>query len=660
MTQTMMKMDSGQTGRRVVLNPCRYRERCTASCPQLALDHANPFSNLSCSRSFRQRGAIVYLTLTAVIATLCFIDAYLHFLAKGMDDLTATASQGLTQHIQRLEQEVAKFGMLPLAASMNRDVVDFLKGDRSPARVEALTRTLRSLNASAGAWQTYLIDTTGHVVASSNSGLADCFIGLDLSYRPYFKNARMGRVEGYYAIGKHGPGYFLASAVEEDGRRLGVVATKIDLDQLERYWLSGAERQLLVIDENGVIVLSSHADWKYHVTATLSEQQQRRFSDTLQYNRATLIPLVWQSVTPLFSERSLLKVGVPGNIHEYLTVSATPPGLSMRLMVLADPTSARRLAFARAGLIAVLVVLISLGIYVFIEKRLMSQERRFAGEALQETYKQLKAEFERRSAQLRVANDGLRREVAERIESERQLRIYQDELLRTENLAVIGQLSAGLAHEINQPLAAMATLSDNAESFLRRGDVDTAQFNLGRIRDLVTRMGILTGRLRLFARRSDGEITAVPLAPSIESALTLLSHRLKKGGVQVRIVSAQAPLRAFCNAIRLEQVLVNLLSNAIEAMENTEAPLIEIRTQLADDKALIEVADNGAGISEAAQGKLFEPFFTTKKANGLGLGLAISANIVSSFEGSLRAENQPQGGALFRVTLKADTAKGAS
>ena len=246
----------------------------------------------------------------------------------------------------------------------------------------------------------------------------------------------------------------------------------------------------------------------------------------------------------------------------------------------------------------------------------------------------------------------LRREIAEHIESKRKLRNYQDELIRTENLAVIGKMSAGLAHEINQPIAAMVTLSENALRFLQRGDRSTAEFNLSRIGELVARMGTLTGRLRSFARRPDGENTAVPLAPSIESAVTLLSHRLKKEQVERRVVAPSQPLLAFCEAVRLEQVFVNLVSNAIEAMETCETRAVEIRLYREGDRVVIEILDTGIGLSDTVQAKLFEPFFTTKKASGLGLGLAICSDIVASFGGSLTARNRPEGGALFRLMLR--------
>ncbi|AQW31611.1 sensor histidine kinase [Ralstonia syzygii subsp. celebesensis] len=594
---------------------CRYRGRCAGPCQRLATDVADPaeLADLDCIRSFRLRDVIVYLALTAVVTVLCFVGAYRYFFTKGIGALDATAGRALSLYSQRLDREIDKFGMLPLAMSMNRDVIDYLGGEPGT------------------------------------------FIGRDLSYRPYVQRAKAGHVEGYYAVGTTGntAGYYLATAVENNGRRLGTVATKIGLDRLEHYWLGGIERRVVVLDENGVVVLSSRPEWKGRVTRALTDGQRQHLYDTQQYNRAPLATLVWQRVAPAFGEKRFVRVGLDNSTQDYLAVSTAAPGLAMQLVVLVDPTDARRLAFAEAGLVAILVALIALSMHIVYEKRLTAQEQRLSREALHVAYERLKGQFERRSEQLRIANEWLRREVAERVESEGKLRSYQDELIRTENLAVIGQMSAGLAHEINQPLAAMATLSENAVRFLQRGDHDTAAFNLGRIGELVTRMSTLTGRLRSFARRSDGEVAIVPLAASIDSALALLQHRLKKEAVALRVVAPPQPLRASCETVRLEQVLVNLLSNAIEAMETSEVREIEIRSRREGDSAVVEILDTGVGLSDTVQAKLFEPFFTTKKASGLGLGLAICADIAVGLGGSLTAQNRPEGGALFRLTLRA-------
>ena len=275
-----------------------------------------------------------------------------------------------------------------------------------------------------------------------------------------------------------------------------------------------------------------------------------------------------------------------------------------------------------------------------------------ARDALQEAHNRLKRRFEECTLQLRVTNEELRREVGERAKAVSQMQSFRDELIRAENLAVIGQLSAGLAHEINQPLAALSTLSENAARFLELNDTSTVRHNLERICDLVRRLGVLSGRLRSFARRTDGELDPVDLMQSVDSAVALLGHRLSKEKLKLVIRRPDQPIKALADAVRLEQVLVNLISNGMDALLGNGEPRIEILTGVDDDQAFIDVIDNGHGLSSTVMARLFEPFFSTKKTSGLGLGLAISQNIISGFGGSLTAHNEASGGARFRVSLR--------
>jgi two-component system C4-dicarboxylate transport sensor histidine kinase DctB len=214
-----------------------------------------------------------------------------------------------------------------------------------------------------------------------------------------------------------------------------------------------------------------------------------------------------------------------------------------------------------------------------------------------------------------------------------------------------------LAHEINQPLAALSTLSENAIRFLELNDTGTVKHNLGRICDLVRRMGVLTGQLRSFARRTDGEVEPVNLELSVESAIALLGHRLKKENVQVALLKPAHPVQAMADGVRLEQVLVNLISNAMDALSGNGEPKVGIAFFQEGDRAIIEVTDNGHGLSAEVLARLFEPFFTTKKTSGLGLGLAISQDIIRGFGGDLTAANRDCGGAMFRIVLPAAPTK---
>ncbi len=277
-------------------------------------------------------------------------------------------------------------------------------------------------------------------------------------------------------------------------------------------------------------------------------------------------------------------------------------------------------------------------------------ERDAARAALERVNGELESKVEARNAELRAINRNLEAEIAERTQAVRQMEAMQAELIRTENLAVIGQLSAGLAHELNQPLAALATLSENAVRFLDRGDGETVRFNLDRITHLVARMGVLTGRLRSFARRADDGVEPVDLGRSVDNALALLGHRVDSARVETR--PAAAPVVAAANAIRVEQILMNLIGNAVDATAAAAEPRVEISWVEEGGRARVRVADNGVGLAPEVAHRIFEPFFTTKaNGGGLGLGLAISADIARGFGGALDAANRAGGGAVFTLDL---------
>jgi len=279
-------------------------------------------------------------------------------------------------------------------------------------------------------------------------------------------------------------------------------------------------------------------------------------------------------------------------------------------------------------------------------------ERDAARAALEDAKEELEAKVEARNAELHAINRSLQTEIVERTQAVRQLQSMQQEMIRTENLAVIGQLSAGIAHELNQPLAALGTLSENAIRFLDRGDGETVRFNLDRITHLVARMGVLTGRLRSFARRSGDEIETVDVALSVDNALAILGHRVDREAIHVEISAPAQAIQAKANAIRVEQILMNLIGNALDATETADRPWVSISWAEENARAVIRVADNGTGLSPEVENRIFEPFFTTKKnGGGLGLGLAISADIARSFGGALTAGNRAAGGAVFSLEL---------
>lgn len=642
--------------------PCRYACRCKDSCPCLSDQLLDPdiFTEMDCVRRQRRRSVLTFFTVVVLSMALAFVGTYIWAEQRGRAALKDFGNDQLESAISRLEREIDKFGIQPLTIAMDANVAAFLESSDRSSQSATMGDYLARVNAAAGALQTYLIDPNGLIIASSNWGGERSFVGRNISYRPYFQKAVPGSVTGYYGIGTTGntPGYYLATAVEMNGKRLGVVAIKLDLEQLEDDWLSGMDQLMLMTDSNRVVVLSSREEWKYHSLGPLIPQKQEELNQTQQYNSHVMNALSWQASAPNSDGSQFVSIGDGDGTRTYIADTRFVSVVAMDLTVLADYTSVKIRAVECAAVAAILALLAMLCIRIFNQRRLAIQERLRARGALQEAYEHLKRQFQERNRQLQVANEDLRREVAERVQAAKRLQSFQDELIRTENLAVIGQLSAGLAHEINQPLAALSTLSENAVRFLELKDTGTVRYNLERICDLVRRMGVLTGQLRSFARRTDGETAPIDITGSVESAIALLGHRIKKENVRIHVDRPAQPVQALGDTVRLEQVLVNLISNAMDALHGNGEPTIDISTRVEGEWVAIEVVDNGHGLSSEVQERLFEPFFTTKKTSGLGLGLAISQDIIRRFGGELTATNGTNGGALFRLTLRVVSIEG--
>lgn len=638
--------------------PGRDGQRCAQSCNgETGSASADPvaWGAPAYVKSLHWRKFVLYLLLALTLSLLGGWLSYRYTVEARQNELGVAAERRLALYADNLERQIEKFGLLPLSASLNPSVREFLTKPIGPSQVEEMSNYLKTLNDSVGSSQTYLIDPSGRIVASSNWNQKNSFVGRDISYRPYFKQAAAGRTEGYYGVGttSDAPGYFLSTAVEADGRRLGVVAIKIGLEQLERLWLV-AEQPVLVSDANRVVILASVADWKYRVLGALGPDEGKRLDETEQYNHRRLRPLPWTVRMQYSATSALVRVGEKTEARDYLAVSRRLPQLSMQLTALSGSGDIFALAVARGTAVAVLIALAAALVHGLNQRRIDVRDRLAAREALQAAYGRLEILVEQRSAELRAANAELQHEVNERTQDAQRLINFQEELIRTENLAVIGQLSAGIAHEINQPLAALSTLAANAVRFLERDDLDTVRFNLERICQLVVRMGELTSQLRSFARRSSDDVELLDVAACIDNSVALLNHRMDKGGGKLTLFPPPEPLFARCGAIRLEQVLVNLISNAIDAVADSAAPKISIRWHQRNRRAHIEVTDNGVGLSEAVKARLFEPFFSTKTNSGLGLGLAISADIIKAFGGTLRGANSADGGAVFTIELVAD------
>jgi len=579
----------------------------------------------------------------------------------GLAELQTTGLHRLDLYTASLEREIGKYAFLPGTLGLERDVLALLGQADDGKLAHQVNAYLEQLNERAGTLSIYVINTAGEVVASSNWRRADSFIGEDLSFRPYFREAMAGGSGRFFGIGttRGQPGYYLASTLSDDSRTLGVAVIKVSLEQLEKSW-STVEAPAMVTDENGVVILGSVADWKFTTLRPIDEVTRSAFDQTQQYNRRALKPLGMTEIAEFEHGARLVSIARDGpeivSVYpvtgRFLAQSRPLPGTPWTLTVLSHLEQVDEIAQSRA-MVAVVgaAFLFMLGLMLD-ERRRRLKDRLAAREALQKAHDELERKVDERTADLSAANQLLQDEVAERIRAERTLREAQDELVQAGKLAVIGQLSTGIAHELNQPLAALRTLSGNGVRFLERGDVATTRANLERIAQLVDRMGLITGQLRTFARKSSGQLQPVALCHALDNALALLEPRLRQADAEiVRHCPLPEPF-ALCDANRLEQVLVNLIGNALDAMDGQPTPRIELDCAGIDGQARLSVRDHGPGLAEEALAHLFEAFFTTKAAGvGLGLGLTISAGIVRDFGGTLSGANHPDGGAVFTLQI---------
>ena len=611
------------------------------------------------SRPFLSRLPILLLLL----AFMAVSGLAAHRIAQqlGLADLQATGLHRLDLYTASLEREIGKYAFLPGTLGLERDVLALLGHPGDNALAPRVSAYLEQLNERAGTLAIYLVDTTGHVVASSNWRRADSFLGEDLAFRPYFRDAMANGSGRFFGIGttRGEPGYYLASALADESRTLGVAVIKVSLEQLENSWTT-VEAPAIVSDENGVVILGSVADWKFTTLRPLDEKTRSAFDQTQQYNRRALKPLGMNELRELDHGARLVRIAKDGpemvSVYpvagRFLAQSRPLPGTPWTLTVLSHLEQVDDIAQSRATVAVVVTALLFMLGLMANERRRHLKDRLAAREALQKAHDELELKVEERTADLSAANQLLQDEVTERIRAERTLRAAQDELVQAGKLAVIGQLSTGIAHELNQPLTALRTLSGNSMRFLDRGDLATTRANLERIAQLADRMGAITGQLRTFARKSGGQLQPVSLYRALDNALALLDSRLAQANADVcRSCPLPAPI-ALCDVNRLEQVLINLIGNALDAMDGQPAPRIEIGCEVVGRKAWLAVRDHGPGLDDEVISHLFEPFFTTKQAGvGLGLGLTISAGIVRDFGGTLSGANHPDGGAVFTLEI---------
>jgi two-component system C4-dicarboxylate transport sensor histidine kinase DctB len=430
-----------------------------------------------------------------VILLLLVLATWLaHFLAERavIEGLRRNGVHRLELYVTGLESELARYDYLPMVLTLNQDVIGVLKRPDNASVIALANRYLQRVNEQARTAAIYVLDPRGLVLASSNWNERVSFVGMDLSYRPYFQEALKGMSGRFYGIGTTSgdPGYYFSHGIYDAQRMLGVAAVKVSLDKLERLWTQGSE-PVIVSDRYGVILLSSDPSWKFKTLRPISQETMAMFAATRQYDGATLEPIDLLEGGDKNRDVRVVTLGE----RTLLAHTRAMPETGWAVTILSDLAPARAFARNTAAAAAFAFGFLLLLLLYLSQRRRAIHASLAAKEALQRAHDELERKVAERTADLVAANQQLEGEVAERVRAEQVLRQAQEELVQAGKLAVLGQLSAGITHELNQPLAAMRTLSDNAVVRLDRNEPDAARRNLSMISSLVERMAKITSQL---------------------------------------------------------------------------------------------------------------------------------------------------------------------
>ncbi|MHA2773028.1 sensor histidine kinase [Vibrio harveyi] len=548
----------------------------------------------------------------------------------------------LERFSSHIQNKLDKYAHIPHLLSKDEPLVEALLNPENSAQLEITNRYLESVNGVIEAADTYLIDKWGTTIAASNWRKERSFVGRNFAFRPYFKQAITGQRSQYYALGSTSGkrGYYYSYPIVYAGGVIGVVVVKMDLSKIEDNWQQ-PNSVFVASDPNGIVFMSSRNDWLFKSLQPLEEPTAAEVWASRQYLNTTIDSLGF--VGDMSLAHTEAKQGYPYNKGTLVVSSLPLENLKLTIRVLSPKQSV--IWFTMGYLLVltlVFTVLFLVGQLIYHRQQRHRQIERIQQEANQKLEYQVMA----RTAELQA-------EIAQRIETEQTLRVTQDELVQAAKLAVLGQMSASISHELNNPLAAIRSFAENGKLFLHKEKYERTEDNLTRISALTDRMANISQQLRSFAKKTSGnELAQTHLLPVIASAKELMKPAFKSARVTLNTKLIEQDVEVQINTIQLEQVLVNLLTNAIEATKGQENKQVHlsIEKDIKAELVWIYVDDNGTGLGEFTFSQLCEPFLTTKQ-NGLGLGLSISQQILAGMNGKLSAQNREQDGARFSICL---------
>ena len=548
-----------------------------------------------------------------IISTITIILLSNLYLTQNYSQVKRTeAERELSLYSGRLISELQRISVVPLLLSRDTGLIS----DINTKDYQLTSQRLITFSDEIRVKSITLLERFGRIVASSDRS----DLGQNLRGQNFFFNA-MRQSGTVFTISDNEKGrrsFFYSRKLESQGKVLGVIVVEVGLDNLFTTW-SANDATIMVTNSKGIVVLSTDQDFLNQSleTALLAQPTltalERAIRATGDWNGT--------EVDAYIEDQALYRL------------DTAIPFQGWRLTYLTPFQSVREKVNGVLAIgITALALLIALGFY-FLSRRATRQSFLFKAE----------------SEELRALNDKLSNEITQRERAERNLQVAEASLEQSSKLAALGEMSAAVSHELNQPLAAMRTYLAAAKLLLSRRRSDEALSSFQRIDDLIGRMGTITQQLKSYSRKGSDDLIPVDFISSINTSIAMMAPQLGQQAVEITKSLPDTPVSVLADPVRLEQVVINLLRNALDAMKGQTERYLQI-SLTAGEMATLTIQDNGPGIENLDE--MFEPFFTTKKpGEGVGLGLAISSSIAKDLDGRLFARNVSPRGAVFEFQL---------
>jgi two-component system C4-dicarboxylate transport sensor histidine kinase DctB len=580
-----------------------------------------------------------WFLVPAIITLIASILVLVGYVAErsALEATKARMENTLAFQTATLKASMDKYSILAALIARRPDITYALSTSNPLQELPEANKLTNVLAGLSGASDVWIVGADGEILVSNQFPNQS----VNIYNENYFQSALQGSMGRASIISHTGQRlYIFAAPVINQNKVVGSIIVRVDLEYLERVWVL-LEDPMLAMDETGRVLISSIRPWRFKYFYSENDKNNNDY--------ASEIYLVEKFTSQSGDRLKLYNALEEGSGRDYLQVSQYVALLEWQVHALAnyDLIIEQRNIAVFIALLIIALLIMALGMWMSRQRRLLEEKRSQQAFALR-----LERQVRDRTHELTSSNQQLEVEIEERKTAEKHLREAQEELVQAAKLAGIGQMSTALAHEYNQPLAAIRSYADNATTFLSQDNVEPASDNLQRIKMLVDKMAALTSTLRNFAHKTDSSFERISIETVMDELVILLSPQAKKRDVNLYLIPSSTPVYIMADKGRLSQVMTNLVMNAIDAVTNSDQRDVKISWRKQNDTAVISVKDSGPGIPEDVKDKMFNAFFTTKDpGNGLGLGLVIVEKIVNDLDGVLHVREENNYGAVFEIVF---------